>query len=236
MKKNNTSIIVALDYESISSILNFADSVSPKDCKLKIGKAVFTKFGPILIRELKNRGFDVFLDLKFHDIPNTVYKSICVAAELGVWMVNVHSLGGKKMMIAAKNALYSSKKDAPILVAVTILTSIDNIEIKYILGNNSDVFNYTMKLAELSKECGMNGVICSGLEAKQIRKNFGLDFCIITPGIRNINNKINDQKRITSVFQSKQLGINYIIIGRPIIHSLNPSNTLKMYNKKLENM
>ncbi|UNB92277.1 MAG: orotidine-5'-phosphate decarboxylase [gamma proteobacterium endosymbiont of Trioza apicalis] len=226
LQKTQSTIIVALDYSNINKAINFIKKISPNECKIKIGKEIFISYGPYIIKKIKKMGFDIFLDLKFHDIPSTVAKAVNAAAKLGVWMINIHALGGIKMMIAAKKELKKFKKNKPLLVAVTTLTSMNNKNLNE-LGINNNIKNYTIKLAKLAQKCGLDGVICSPKEIKQLRYSCGKNFILITPGIRPLNSKIYDQKRILTPLKAQQLNVNYMVIGRPITKSINPSKTLK---------
>lgn len=222
----SSPIIVALDYADRDSALAFVDSIDPQDCRLKIGKEMFTRFGPQLVNELHQRQFDVFLDLKFHDIPNTVAKAVAAAADLGVWMVNVHASGSTRMLTAAKEALMPFAKDAPLLIAVTVLTSMDAADLQAI-GIDISPANYAECLAELAKQCGLDGVVCSAQEASQIRKRCGQDFSLVTPGIRPAGSVVGDQRRVMTPAEAIGMGVNYMVIGRPITQSANPQQTLQ---------
>ncbi|WP_392562864.1 orotidine-5'-phosphate decarboxylase [Orbus sturtevantii] len=219
-------IIVAVDFADIKSAWNFIDRVEPKDCRLKIGKELFTIAGPDFIRKIQNKGFDVFLDLKFHDIPNTVASAVAAAADLGVWMTNVHASGGSRMMQAAKDSLYSYGKEAPILIAVTVLTSMESADLKEI-GINISPLEHATKLAVLAKNCGLDGVVCSAKEVQSFRTRLGSDFNLVTPGIRPIGSDPDDQRRIMTPQRAQAAGADYLVIGRPITQSEKPELTLK---------
>lgn len=223
---NDQRIIVALDYNDQNKALAFVDQIDPALAKLKVGKEMFTYFGPQFVKQLIDRSFDVFLDLKFHDIPNTVARAVTAAADLGVWMVNVHASGGSKMLTAAKKALESYGKDAPYLIAVTILTSIDQAELKTI-GIDRDLTSQVELLAQLTKNSGLDGVVCSALEAPRLRKALGDDFLLVTPGIRPLNSSVGDQSRIVTPKQAIINGSSYMVIGRPITQAENPLQALK---------
>lgn len=223
---NDQRIIVALDYNDQNKALAFVDQIDPALAKLKVGKEMFTYFGPQFVKQLIDRSFDVFLDLKFHDIPNTVARAVTAAADLGVWMVNVHASGGSKMLIAAKKALESYGRDAPYLIAVTILTSIDQAELKTI-GIDRDLTSQVELLAQLTKNSGLDGVVCSALEAPRLRKALGDDFLLVTPGIRPLNSAVGDQSRIVTPKQAIINGSSYMVIGRPITQAENPLQALK---------
>ncbi len=218
-------IIVAVDFADTKSAWNFIDKVEPKDCRLKIGKELFTHAGPTFINEIQQKGFDVFLDLKFHDIPNTVAKAVAAAADLGVWMVNVHASGGARMMEAAKDALYSFGNDAPLLIAVTVLTSMDSTDLKEIGIHLSPLEQATL-LATLTKNCGLDGVVCSAKEVQSFRTRLGSDFKLVTPGIRPVGAGADDQRRIMTPQRAQAAGADYLVIGRPITQSQDPAQTL----------
>ncbi len=222
----SSPIIVALDYDSRTQALAFADEVSPKDCRLKIGKEMFTRFGPELVSALRQRGFDIFLDLKFHDIPNTVANAVSAAAELGVWMVNVHAGGGERMMAAAKNALAPFGAGAPKLIAVTLLTSMADDDLTA-LGIPYRAAEYAGRLAELARRCGLDGVVCSAREAKAFKQRFGADFLLVTPGIRPEGSAADDQRRVMTPVEARRAGVDYMVIGRPITRSAQPAETLQ---------
>ena len=223
---NDSKIIVALDYNNEADALKFVDSVDPSLCKLKIGKEMFTYFGPSLVKQLIDRRFDVFLDLKFHDIPNTVANAVRAAAELGVWMVNVHASGGPKMMSAAKEILEPYGSDAPFLIAVTILTSMDQEQLNAI-GITRPVNEQVKLLAIAAKNAGLDGVVCSAQEAQMLRENLGNDFLLVTPGIRPLNSIKGDQSRVVTPKQAMINGSSYLVIGRPITKAERPNEVLR---------
>ncbi|MFP3019590.1 MAG: orotidine-5'-phosphate decarboxylase [Arsenophonus sp.] len=230
--KINSPIIVALDYYNLNKALSFIDKINPKDCRLKVGMQMFTLYGSKFIQTLHKRGFQVFLDLKFHDIPNTVAMAIKAAAEIGVWMVDVHATGGVKMMIAAKEALIEYGKDAPILIAVTVLTSMEQYDLQQI-GMKQNPSDRTLQLAKLVKECNLDGVVCSAHEALTLKSVCGNDFLSITPGIRPTGSEENDQKRIMKPEQAINSAIDYMVIGRPITSSVDPVLTLAKINRSI---
>ncbi|MDQ7883213.1 orotidine-5'-phosphate decarboxylase [Atlantibacter hermannii] len=219
-------IVVALDYDNRDKALAFVDLIDPQDCRLKVGKEMFTLFGPQLVRDLQGRGFDVFLDLKFHDIPNTTAKAVAAAAELGVWMVNVHASGGARMMQAARDALTPFGKDAPLLIAVTVLTSMEASDLADI-GITLSPAEHAERLARLTQQCGLDGVVCSAQEAVRFKSELGRSFQLVTPGIRPEGSEAGDQRRIMTPQQAQQAGVDYMVIGRPITQSTNPSQTLR---------
>ncbi|MFQ0996464.1 orotidine-5'-phosphate decarboxylase [Gilliamella sp. CG25] len=222
----SSPIIVAVDFADVKSAWNFIDRVEPKDCRLKIGKELFTHAGPDFIKQIMNKGFDVFLDLKFHDIPNTVAKAIIAAADLGVWMTNVHASGGSRMMQAAKDALYPYGKDAPLLIAVTVLTSMESVDLQEI-GIPVSPLEQATKLALLAKNCGLDGVVCSAKEVQSFRTRLGSDFKLVTPGIRPAGSNADDQRRIMTPQRAQAAGSDYLVIGRPITQAEDPSLALQ---------
>ena len=222
----SSPIIVAVDFSDTKSAWNFIDKVEPKDCRLKIGKELFTHAGPDFIKQIQQKGFDIFLDLKFHDIPNTVAKAVAAAAELGVWMTNVHASGGVRMMEAAKDALYQYGKDAPLLIAVTVLTSMESSDLKEI-GIDVSPLEQATRLALLAKNCGLDGVVCSAKEVQSFRTRLGSDFKFVTPGIRPAGSTPDDQRRIMTPQRAQAAGADYLVIGRPITQADDPSKALQ---------
>jgi len=219
-------IIVAVDFSNTKSAWNFIDKVEPKDCRLKIGKELFTHAGPDFIKQIQQKGFDIFLDLKFHDIPNTVAKAVAAAADLGVWMTNIHASGGVRMMEAAKDALYQYGKDAPLLIAVTVLTSMESSDLKEI-GIEVSPLEQATRLALLAKNCGLDGVVCSAKEVQSFRTRLGSDFKLVTPGIRPAGSTPDDQRRIMTPQRAQAAGADYLVIGRPITQAEDPSKALQ---------
>ena len=226
---NDPRIIVALDFSSAEDALQLAKKLKPHLCRLKVGKELFTASGPQLIEQLMAMDFEVFLDLKFHDIPNTVASACKAAASLGVWMINVHALGGRKMLAAARDAIpHGSTK----LIAVTLLTSMDQSDIADI-GLQGEPEQIVIRLAKLTKDCGLDGVVCSALEAVDLRQQFGADFCLVTPGIRPADSQANDQKRITTPHQAIRNGASYLVIGRPITQASDPLLMCQQLNSEI---
>lgn len=225
-------ILVALDYADKNAALAFVDNINPRDCRLKVGKEMFTLFGPQFVRELQQRQFEIFLDLKFHDIPNTAAHAVAAAAELGVWMVNVHASGGARMMTAAREALLPFGKDAPLLIAVTVLTSMEAEDLRGI-GIELSPADYAERLALLTKECGLDGVVCSAHEATRLKASCGQAFKLVTPGIRPAGSSTGDQRRIMTPVEAAQAGVDYMVIGRPITQSPEPAETLREILKSL---
>ena len=221
-----SKVIVALDYNQESDALKFVDSVDPSLCRLKVGKEMFTYFGPAFVKKLIERRFEVFLDLKFHDIPNTVASAVRAAAELGVWMVNVHASGGAKMMTAAREILEPYGNDAPLLTAVTVLTSMDQEQLSAV-GIERQVREQVCLLAQLAGKCGLDGVVCSAQEAPMLRQIMGKNFLLVTPGIRPLNAAVGDQSRVVTPKQAVLNGSSYLVIGRPITRAEDPNEVLR---------
>ena len=231
MTSSEPRIIVALDYDNSNSALALADQLNPNQCRLKVGKELFVAAGPQLVKSLSDRGFDVFLDLKFHDIPNTVAKAVSAAADLGVWMTNVHASGGTRMMTAAREAVENHGGDM-LLIAVTVLTSMDDSDLQQV-GVNSVAGDQVLALASLTKQAGLDGVVCSAQEATHLKQQLGQDFKLITPGIRLTDSASDDQRRIVSPAQAIEQGSDYLVIGRPITQAENPMQMLQKINSSL---
>ncbi|MBU2926482.1 orotidine-5'-phosphate decarboxylase [Colwellia sp. 4_MG-2023] len=225
-------VVVALDFDKKNDALSFVDRISPTECKLKVGKEMFTYFGPDFVKTLTGKGFDVFLDLKFHDIPNTVAKAVTAAADLGVWMVNVHASGGSQMMTKAKQALDNYGNDAPLLIAVTVLTSMAQDDLTG-LGINKTPAEQVNFLAKLTKQSGLDGVVCSAWEAEQLKHDLGKEFKLITPGIRPEGSAQDDQQRIMTPKQAIDVGVDYLVIGRPITKAADPQLVLQQINASI---
>nr|WP_312087554.1 orotidine-5'-phosphate decarboxylase [Acinetobacter variabilis] len=225
MKGLLMSIIVALDAKSQFDALRIAEQLDPALCRVKVGKELFTHEGPIIVKALQDKGFDVFLDLKFHDIPNTTAQAVCAAADLGVWMVNVHASGGRKMMETCVERLKAGNYKTQ-LIAVTVLTSMGREDLKDI-GLDIEPNEHVKRLAQLTKDSGLDGVVCSAQEAKMLRESIGQDFALVTPGIRPEGSNADDQKRIVTPKQAMLDGSTHLVIGRPITKSENPCQTLK---------
>jgi orotidine-5'-phosphate decarboxylase len=217
-------IIVALDYPEPGQALHLVDQLDPSLCRLKVGKELFTAAGPRLVEQLVEKNFGVFLDLKFHDIPNTVAKACQAAAQLGVWMVNVHACGGRAMMQAAREAV-AKTPGSPQLIAVTVLTSMDEPTLHEV-GIAGTLQDQVLRLASLASECGLDGVVCSAQEAPLLRKTFGTGFQLVTPGIRPANASKDDQSRIVTPAMALQQGSSYLVIGRPITQAPDPLQAL----------
>jgi orotidine-5'-phosphate decarboxylase len=224
-------IIVALDYADAPDALKLVSQLDPDLCRLKIGKELFTAAGPQLVETLVSKGFDVFLDLKFHDIPTTVAKACKAASKLGVWMLNVHASGGLAMMQAACEAVDRSGTK-PLLIAVTVLTSMDQPALNQ-TGVNGNVQDHVLRLATLAQQAGLDGVVCSAQEAAVLRQALDKQFCLVTPGIRPANASADDQSRITTPSDALRLGASYLVIGRPVTQATNPLKALQDINKEI---
>lgn len=231
----HTPVVVALDFEQKSAALNLVSQLDPALCRLKVGKEMFTHFGPDLIKDLHLRKFDVFLDLKFHDIPNTVAKAVKAAADLGVWMVNVHASGGSRMMSAARESLVSYGTEKPHLIAVTVLTSMEQSDLTE-LGIQLTPEQQVLKLAGLTHLAGLDGVVCSAQEATLLKQHFGKDFCLVTPGIRPASSTQDDQRRVMTPAQALNAGVDYMVIGRPITQAAQPLDALNAIVREISNV
>ena len=228
---SSAPVIVALDYDNQNAALALAEQLDPEQCRLKVGKELFTAAGPALVESLVGRNFDVFLDLKFHDIPNTAAKAVSAAADLGVWMTNVHASGGSRMMSAAREALQRQGSNM-LLIGVTVLTSMDEADLLEI-GIQRSPSEQVMHLAQLTQSCGLHGVVCSAQEASALKSNLGAEFQLVTPGIRLADSAADDQRRIVTPQRAMELGSDYLVIGRPITKSSNPLETLLEINRSL---
>ena len=226
MSKN---IIIALDFATGDKALQFLDLLDPNLCRVKIGKELFTASGPQLVRKIIDRGFDVFLDLKFHDIPNTVARASKVAADLGIWMFNIHASGGRTMMEAARESIDSLGNQRPLLIGVTVLTSFLKKDLEQ-TGIHSYPEDQVSKLAFLARDSGLDGVVCSAAETKLLRSQIDDKFCLVTPGIRRPEDAIGDQKRIIGPAEAIQNGSNYLVVGRPITSADSPNGALIEFN------
>ena len=225
----DNKIIIPLDLE-YSAAINMAKNFDANLCRLKIGSQLFTSSGPQIIKELNSLGFDIFLDLKFHDIPNTVYEAVKSAADLGIWMVNVHASGGRAMLEASKKAL-DGFDQPPLLIAVTVLTSLSEDSLNEV--GIKDLSEQVLRLAGLTNECDLNGVVCASTDVKAIKNRFGKDFVTVTPGIRPNDSKVNDQNRISTPSEAVKNGSDYLVIGRPITESENPTKALEKIIKEI---
>lgn len=233
MVECDSKVIVALDFDNERHVDHLVDQLSPQNCRLKVGKELFTYFGPHLVKRLVDKGFDVFLDLKFHDIPNTVAKACIAAADLGVWMLNVHASGGEKMMAHAQDALNKRFNNPPKLIAVTVLTSMDQQQLAGVIDSIT-IEQQVLKLAKLTHEAGLDGVVCSAMEAKLLRANLSNQFTLVTPGIRPGGSSSDDQTRIVTPSKAVAYGVDYMVIGRPITQSDDPISALDMINSEIK--
>jgi orotidine-5'-phosphate decarboxylase len=230
---NPTKIIVALDYADAASALALVARLDPALCRLKVGKELFTAAGPELLRGLVARGFEVFLDLKFHDIPNTVAAACRAAAGLGVWMMNVHASGGRRMMTAAQEAL-ADLPQRPLLVAVTVLTSMSAEDMAEV-GVAGTPADQVLRLARLTQACKLDGVVCSAQEAAMLRADLDADFRLVTPGIRPVGADVGDQRRVMTPAEALRAGATDLVIGRPITAAADPLAALKQIQSDIQN-
>ncbi|MFM2407822.1 MAG: orotidine 5-phosphate decarboxylase [Pseudomonadota bacterium] len=231
LKSSDPKIIIALDYASAAPAVALAERLDPAACRLKVGKELFTAEGPQVIEKLMQRGFEIFLDLKFHDIPNTTAHACKAAAELGVWMVNVHALGGRKMLTAAADAIAHCSRP-PKLIAVTLLTSMAAKDLADI-GIAESPAQMVLRLATLTRDCGLDGVVCSAQEATLLRAAFGKDFVLVTPGIRPATASLDDQSRVMTPHAALAAGASYLVIGRPITQAADPLQALININLEI---
>jgi orotidine-5'-phosphate decarboxylase len=223
----NSKVIVALDFPDIKSMRDLVEKLDPALCRVKVGNILFTHYGPSLIEELMTQGFDVFLDLKYHDIPQTVAGACRSAAELGVWMTNLHVFGGEVMMAAAREELDRWNGSAkPLLIAVTVLTSMEEGDIAA-LGMKDCIQDLVPRFASLAQKAGLDGVVCSSQEAAVLRSELGSDFILVTPGIRLTKERTDDQKRIMTPREAIDAGSDYLVIGRPITRAEDPIQVLE---------
>jgi len=231
MHETDPRVIVALDFPTQTQALALVERLDPALCRLKVGKELFTRLGPAFVEELNRRGFEVFLDLKFHDIPNTVAAACEAAAELGVWMMNLHASGGRRMMEAARERL-EQRGERPLLVAVTILTSLSREDIAEVGFAGAPEEN-VLRLASLAASSGMDGVVCSPREAGAIRARLGREFLRVTPGVRPRAARADDQRRVMTPAEALAAGSSYLVIGRPITAAADPITALQEINREL---
>lgn len=224
-------VIVALDFPDAQVARALVGRVTPDACRLKVGLELFTAAGPGFVGELANEGFDVFLDLKFHDIPNTVARACEQATRLGVWMMNVHTLGGPAMLRAAREAIERASR-RPLLLGVTMLTSHSPGELKQ-LGLSDSMDAQVERLAALAQEAGLDGVVCSAHEAAHLRQRFGAGFCLVTPGIRPSGAAAQDQSRVMTPRAAIQGGSDFLVVGRPITQATDPAAALAAVNAEI---
>ena len=227
----NNPVIVALDYPDADSAMALAQRLSPSLCRLKVGKELFTRAGPELVSLLQGLGFDIFLDLKFHDIPNTVAGAVRAAADLGVWMVNVHASGGARMMEAARESVEASAH-RPLLIGVTVLTSMSDDDLAS-MGYRETAHQRVLRLADMVQDSGLDGVVCSAQEATELRAAHGQDFCLVTPGIRFAGDDAGDQRRVVTPADAMQRGSTYLVIGRSITGADDPLAALQRVHAEL---
>lgn len=230
---NSSKIIVALDYADAASALALVERLDPALCRLKVGKELFTVAGPELVRTLVARGFEVFLDLKFHDIPNTVAAACRAAAGLGVWMLNVHASGGRRMMAAAQAALADLPKP-PLLIAVTVLTSMSAEDLGEV-GISAAPADQVLRLARLAHACKLDGVVCSAQEAAMLRAELGAGFRLVTPGIRPAGAEAGDQRRVMTPAEALRAGATDLVIGRPVTAAADPLAALEQIQSDIQN-
>lgn len=225
-------IVVALDYPTMAQSIDMAKRLDPSQCRVKVGKELFTTSGPAILDALHKLDFDVFLDLKFHDIPNTVANAVSVASSAGVWMVNVHATGGRRMMEASVNALQQKADNKTLLIAVTVLTSMDQSDLLEV-GIDATPEQHVKRLATLAKSSGMDGVVCSAQESSMLSTELGKEFVLVTPGIRPAGTDQGDQKRIMTPSEAMAAGSHYLVMGRPITQAADPIAALIQANKSL---
>ena len=230
-KATEKPIIIALDFSDPLEAINFAEKLDSSLCRLKVGKELFTAAGPSIVERLHHLGFEIFLDLKFHDIPKTVAGAIWQAASLGVWMVDVHAQGGAKMLMAARDAIRNFKKP-PLLIGVTLLTSFEQ-ETLHQIGIRQSIRDQVLNLTELCLDSGLDGVVCSARESCTIRESFGEDLIIVSPGIRLEMQPHDDQRRVVSPLEAIRFGVNYVVMGRALRQTNKPGALLEEINEAL---
>ncbi|MEW8337345.1 MAG: orotidine-5'-phosphate decarboxylase [Candidatus Thiodiazotropha sp.] len=231
MNSSDSRVIVALDYPDQGKALALVERLDPSLCRLKVGKEMFTRLGPSFLELLRGRGFDLFLDLKFHDIPNTVAAACDAAADLGVWMINLHASGGRRMMETARERL-EARTQRPLLVAVTILTSLTDEEIHEI-GFAGDPADNVSRLARLTRQAGLDGVVCSPREAQMLRRDLADEFLLVTPGVRPRQAARDDQRRVMTPAEAIRAGSSYLVVGRPITGAADPVAALQSINQEI---
>ncbi|WP_374336044.1 orotidine-5'-phosphate decarboxylase [Leeia sp.] len=224
-------IVVALDYADAASALALARQLDPKACRLKVGKELFTRAGPAIVEQLQALGFSLFLDLKFHDIPNTVAQAVRAAAELGVWMVNVHASGGRRMMETTRERV-EGLSHRPLLIAVTVLTSMQQDELAE-LGVQGTLEQHVLRLAALTRSSGFDGVVSSAQEVQPIKQACGAGFLTVTPGIRPASAAADDQARILTPAEAIAIGSDYLVVGRPITRAEDPLAALHAIRQEI---
>ena len=216
-------LVVAMDFDDVDVAVRLAQQLDPGVCRLKVGHQLYASAGPAAVRRLQDQGFEIFLDLKFHDIPNTVAGACRAAADLGVWMVNVHASGGPVMMAAAARAVETT---ATLVTAVTILTSFDQAQFQQV-GYHGQIADQVVSMALLAQQSGLNGVVCSAHEIALLRSELDAGFCLVTPGIRPVGTVVGDQQRVMTPGQAVATGSDFLVVGRPITQSPNPSEVVE---------
>jgi orotidine-5'-phosphate decarboxylase len=231
MDQTEPRVIVALDFPAQSQAMQLVERLDPALCRLKVGKEMFTRYGPPFVESLRKRGFEIFLDLKFHDIPNTVAAACDAAADLGVWMMNLHASGGRRMMEAARERL-AQRGNRPLLVAVTILTSLAAEDIAEV-GYAGEPAENVLRLAQLTRDAGLDGVVCSPREAVEIRRHIGDEFLLVTPGVRPQGSAADDQRRVMTPGEAIVAGSSYLVVGRPITAASDPIEALRQIHAEI---
>lgn len=229
---NDPRIIVSLDFANGAEALELVYKLEPALCRLKVGKELFTRCGPSLVEQILQKEFAVFLDLKFHDIPATVAGACRAAADLGVWMINVHAAGGERMLAAAREAVDKLHR-RPLLVAVTVLTSLNDADLRRV-GVEKPVTDQVLGLARLAAACGLDGVVCAAQEAARLKQELGRDFILVTPGIRPAGSARDDQQRIMTPAEAIKAGSDYLVIGRPVTQAVDPLQVLREINEEIK--
>jgi orotidine-5'-phosphate decarboxylase len=231
---NDPRIIVSLDFPSGTEALDLVRRLDPALCRLKVGKELFTRCGLSLVEQVMKQEFSVFLDLKFHDIPATAAGACGAAADMGVWMINVHAMGGERMLVAAREAI-DKHKQRPLLIAVTVLTSLNDAELRQV-GIEKPLVEQVLSLARLTAACGLDGVVCSAQEVPRVKNELGNDFILVTPGIRPLGSARDDQKRITTPAEAIRSGSDYLVIGRPVTRAEDPLQVLRDITEEIKNV
>lgn len=229
---SNSRIIVSLDFAGREEALTLVRRLDPEHCRVKVGKELFTSSGPGLVETLVGQGFDVFLDMKYHDIPNTVAGACRAAAKLGVWMLNIHASGGRRMLEAAREAVDNSGHQ-PLLIGVTVLTSLTSDDLSE-LGVSENAADHVLRLARLSRSSGLDGVVCSPMEVTLLRQHLGERFILVTPGIRTAGTADDDQRRVMTAAQAIRAGSDFLVIGRPITQAPDPMRALEAIGEELK--
>ncbi|NIN33757.1 MAG: orotidine-5'-phosphate decarboxylase [Gammaproteobacteria bacterium] len=232
--RSEPRVIVSLDFPTADEASLLVSMLDPVACRLKVGKELFTRCGPSIIEKFTGQGFDVFLDLKFHDIPNTVARACQAAAKLGVWMLDVHACGGRQMLEMAREAL-DKQSHQPLLIAVTVLTSMDEADMNEV-GVPGTVSDQVLRLTSLARQCALDGVVCSAREVGMIRHAMGSEFKLVTPGIRPVDSTADDQRRISTPVQAIEAGSDYLVIGRPVTQASDPLKVLESINSEIESI